>query len=136
VARARRILDALPVGGATPLSAGVSRAVEIAKRAAQQGTPAVSLLIFTDGRGNVPLRSVEAFDRTMRGQLIEQELVGIGAALRGANVTTIVVDTQNRFVSNGEAQRLARNLGGRHVSLSSGTINGAGAYSELALQLQ
>jgi magnesium chelatase subunit D len=136
IARARRILDALPVGGATPLSAGIRSALEIAKRAAVQGTQRVLLLIFTDGRGNVPLRSVEASSRVMRGHLIEQELEGLGAELRGTEVTTIVVDTQNRFVSNGEAERLARNLGGRHVSLSSGTINPEMQYSELARAVQ
>jgi magnesium chelatase subunit D len=136
VARARRMLDALPVGGATPLSAGVRSSVEIAKRAAQGGTQSVVLLIFTDGRGNVPLGRNESFDKAMRRQLIEQELEGLGAALKKTNVTTIVVDTQNRFVSNGEAGRLAHKLGGRCVALSSGTINIETQYSELARAVQ
>lgn len=134
VARARRLLDALPVGGATPLSAGVLSSAEVARRAAQGGTQSVVLLIFTDGRGNVPLRRIESLDRTLRQQLIEQELEGLGATLKAANVTTIVVDTQNRFVSGGEAQRLAHRLGGRHVALSPGTINTQ--YSELARAVQ
>jgi magnesium chelatase ATPase subunit D len=136
VARARRMLDALPVGGATPLSAGVRSSVEIAKRAAQEGTQSVVLLIFTDGRGNVPLGRNESFDRGLRQQLIEQELDALGAALKTTSVTTIVVDTQNRFVSNGEAERLAHKLGGRCVALSSGTINIETQYSELARAVQ
>jgi len=136
VARARRMLDALPVGGATPLSAGVRSSVEIAKRAAQDGTQSVVLLIFTDGRGNVPLGSNEPLDKGKRQRLIEQELEGLGAALKATNVTTIVVDTQNRFVSNGEAQRLAHKLGGRYVSLSSGAMNTETQYSELARAVQ
>ena len=125
VARARRILDALPVGGATPLSAGISSSIEIARRAAQAGgTQNVSLLIFTDGRGNVPLRACDSFvDPTTRRKMIEQELEKLGAALKQSGVTTVVVDTQNRFVSNGEARALALTLGGRHVSLSSSTID-------------
>jgi Mg-chelatase subunit ChlD len=82
------------------------------------------------------LRKHEASSRAMRQQLIEQELESLGATLRGTGVRTIVVDTQNRFVSNGEAQRLARNLGGRHVSLSSGAINTETQYSELARAVQ
>ncbi len=123
VARARRILDALPVGGATPLSAGISSSIEIARRAVQQGTQSVSLLIFTDGRGNVPLRTGVAFDRTTRRKLIGQELARLGALLKRTGVATVVVDTQNRFVSNGEARALALTLGGRHISLASSTIN-------------
>lgn len=136
VARARRMLDALPVGGATPLSAGVRSAVEIAKRAAQEGTQRVLLLIFTDGRGNVPLGRNESFDKGKRQQLIEQELEGLGALLRSTKVTTIVVDTQNRFVSNGEAERLAYKLGGRCVALSSSALNTETQYTELARAVQ
>jgi len=136
VARARRMLDALPVGGATPLSAGVRSSAEIAKRAAREGTQSVVLLIFTDGRGNVPLGRNESLDRKIRQQLIEQELEGLGAMLKVTNVTTIVVDTQNRFVSNGEAERLAHKLGGRCVELSSGTRNIEKQYSALARAVQ
>ncbi len=123
VARARRILDALPVGGATPLSAGISSSIEIARRAAQSGTQSISLMIFTDGRGNVPLRGSSAFDRATRRKLIGQELEKLGALVKQAGIMTLVVDTQNRFVSNNEARALALTLGGRHVSLSSSTIN-------------
>jgi magnesium chelatase subunit D len=122
VARARRILDALPVGGATPLSAGISTSIEIIRRAAQAGTENICLLIFTDGRGNVPLSAGAGCDRATREKVIGEELERLGAALRQTSVTTIVVDTQNRFVSNGEAQALAQTLGGRHVSLSSSTM--------------
>jgi magnesium chelatase subunit D len=123
VARARRILDALPVGGATPLSAGISSSIEIARRAAQAGTENIHLLIFTDGRGNVPLSAGAGCDVATRRKVIGEELERLGAALRQTGVTTIVVDTQNRFVSNGEAHTLAQTLGGRHVSLSSSTMN-------------
>jgi magnesium chelatase subunit D len=122
VARARRMLDALPVGGATPLSAGISTAIEVARRAARQGTQEIVLLLFTDGGANVCLRPEEAFDRATRRRVIAEELALSGAALRRAGVKVVVVDTQNRFVSGGEARRLAATLGGRHVSLSSNSI--------------
>ncbi|HEV2915982.1 MAG TPA: magnesium chelatase ATPase subunit I [Pyrinomonadaceae bacterium] len=134
VARAKHILDALPVGGATPLAAGLARSIEIAGRAAREGTQSVVLLIFTDGRANVALSADETFDRMMRRRVIEEELKGSGAALRRAGVRTIVVDTQNRFVSGGEARALAATLGGRHVALSSNTTGNGSQYSELALQ--
>jgi magnesium chelatase subunit D len=119
VARARRMLDALPVGGATPLSAGLSAAVEVARRAAREGIQEISLLLFTDGRANVALQDDETFDRATRGRVIAEELRRLGALLRQAGVETIVVDTQNHFLRGGEAERLAETLGGRHTTLAS-----------------
>jgi magnesium chelatase ATPase subunit I len=119
VVRARRMLDALPVGGATPLSAGLSAAIELARRAAREGVQEISLLLFTDGRANVSLQDDETFDRATRRSIIAGELRRLGAMLRQTGVETTVVDTQHRFVRGGEAERLAETLGCRHTSLSS-----------------
>jgi magnesium chelatase subunit D len=122
VVRARRILDGLCVGGATPLSAALAGSLEIARRAAaRQGAQRVVLLIFTDGHANVPLRaSVRPDDRRTLRLMIDQEVERLGAALQRAGVASIVVDTQNRFTSRGEGQRLAARLGGRYVYFGSG----------------
>jgi magnesium chelatase subunit D len=132
VARAKRILDALSVGGATPLAAGLAASIEVARRAARQGTQEIVLLIFTDGRANVSLRQDETLDRAARQRVIADELVRLGQLLRQSGVTTVVVDTQNRFVSNGEARSLARTLGGRHASLSSNPLIGPTQYFSIA----
>jgi magnesium chelatase subunit D len=117
--RARRILDALPVGGSTPLAAGLVCALEIAQRAACQKTERIVMLLFTDGRSNVPLHACEFKERAARQHFINRELEQLGAALQRANVETIVVDTQQRFISRGEAETLATRLHGRYVYLSS-----------------
>jgi magnesium chelatase subunit D len=124
MARAKRILDALSVGGATPLSAGLITSIEVAMRAAQQGVQEIVLLIFTDGRANVSLRADETFDRATRQRVIAGELVRLGALLRQAGVKTVVVDTQNRFVSGGEARALAATLSGHYTSLSTNPLAG------------
>jgi magnesium chelatase subunit D len=124
MARAKRILDALSVGGATPLSAGLMTSIEVAQRAAQQGVQEIVLLIFTDGRANVSLQADETFDRATRQRVIAGELVRLGVLLRQAGVETFVVDTQNRFVSNGEARSLAATLGGHHTSLTTNPLMG------------
>jgi magnesium chelatase subunit D len=116
-ARAKRILDALPVGGATPLNAALLRALEVAGRASRQGAERIVLIIFTDGRANVALQNGETQDRDARRQSIASELERLGAALRRARVSTVVVDTQNRFTSGGEARAVALALGGRCVQL-------------------
>ncbi|HJR07141.1 MAG TPA: magnesium chelatase ATPase subunit I [Pyrinomonadaceae bacterium] len=118
-ALARRLLDALPVGGATPLTSGLLRALEVSERAARQGTPRIVLLIFTDGRANVPRDGKVNTDRATTRQRIKSELEKIGVALQRNRVASVVVDTQNRFTSGGEGQALAQALGGRYVHLPS-----------------
>jgi magnesium chelatase subunit D len=117
-ARARRILDALKLGGATPLAAGLTSALEIAQLARRQGTERIVLLLFTDGRANVSLRINERMNGGAQPQEIKNELGALGLSLQQAGVATIVVDTQNRFTSGGEGEKLAVMIKGRYVYLS------------------
>ena len=117
--RARRLLDELSVGGATPLGAGLTRSLELAERARRQGTERIVLLLFTDGRANVSMRKVGAENRGAGRRLIEEELEVLGQAARQAGVTTIVVDAENRFTSSGEGQKLADRMGARYLRLGS-----------------
>jgi magnesium chelatase subunit D len=119
VTRARRLLDELSVGGATPLAAGLTRALEIAERAARQGTERIVLLLFTDGRANVSLQTSEAQNRSVRRRLIQEELERLGLLAEQSGVATIVIDTQSRFTSSGEGQKLADVIGARYVQLGS-----------------
>jgi len=123
VTRARRLLDELSVGGATPLAAGLSRALEIAERAARQGAERIVLLLFTDGRANVSLQSNGAQNQVVRRRLIQDELDRLGRVAEQSGVTTVVVDTQNRFTSSGEGQKLADVIGARYVRLGSAVDN-------------
>ena len=111
---AKRLLDALPAGGGTPLSSGVVKAIELARFAREKGTLRAMLVLFTDGRANVPFRG----DSTTHGApAIEDELKHLGALLGSEEITSVVVDTKSRFVSNGEGEALARTLGARYVYL-------------------
>jgi Mg-chelatase subunit ChlD len=92
------------------------------------------LLLFTDGRANVSLRAGETCDKTTRQLLIDQEITQLGAALRRRGVVSIVVDTQNRFTSRGEGQRLAGQLGGRYVYFGAGPSAGSAQFSALNLE--
>jgi magnesium chelatase ATPase subunit I len=119
VTRAARILDELCIGGPTPLAAGIFSALEIARRTRQQGTSRVVLLLFTDGHANVSLCGEVMRAGATRAQVIWQELAQLGGELQRAGIASVVVDTRNRFTSGGEGERLADELGGRHVYLSS-----------------
>jgi len=116
-ALARAALDALPVGGATPLAAGLLRALDLARRAAAEGATRVRLVLFTDGRANVAAVEHAVSDRAARRRQIDEEFVRLGASLRAAGVASTVVDTQHRFTSGGEARALAERLGGAYVQL-------------------
>lgn len=117
-ARAKRVLDSLSMGGATPLAAGLQSALEIARLARRQSTERIVLLLFTDGRANVSLRAVEGRSEIERKQLVKDELKEIGAALHETGVGLIVVDTQSRFTSGGAGEKLAETIAGRYVYLS------------------
>jgi magnesium chelatase subunit D len=122
--RAKRLLDALSMGGATPLAAGLMSALQIARNERRSGAKRIVLLLFTDGRANVPYSFDEKLFGYGRQRWIEDELQCVGAALRQVGVTTIVVDTQNRFTSGGEGQRLAQTVQGRYVYLPVGRPDG------------
>jgi magnesium chelatase subunit D len=124
VARAKRILDSLSIGGATPLASGLKSALEIAQTVRRQSVERIVLLLFTDGRANVSMRIGERSNQAGRGREIDGELEQLGASLQQALVTTIVVDTQNRFTSGGEGQRLAEMIAGRYVYLPAASPSG------------
>jgi magnesium chelatase ATPase subunit I len=139
--RARALLDALPVGGATPLAAGLLRALEITRRAAAESTRQVRLVIFTDGRANVPLAGKSSLKGATKGSLagategslegaakgslegaargaeIREEILALGASLKRAGVSSLVIDTQSRFTAGGEGRFLSDAIGGRFVRL-------------------
>src|SRR2546423_1096825 len=116
-ARARRLLDELPVGGATPLAAGLLRALEVSRRAAVGATRQVRLVVFTDGRANVPLSENGLADSAALQNQIKDGILCLCASLREAGVASLVVDTQSRFTSNGEGRFLSDALGGRYIQL-------------------
>jgi magnesium chelatase subunit D len=117
VERAKRALDGLPVGGGTPVAAGLLAALDLAKRARHSGIEQIMLLLFTDGRANVGLDTDEIPDRVERRRKIKQELAQLGAALQYESITSVVIDTQSSFTSNNDGRALAEMMGGRYIYL-------------------
>jgi magnesium chelatase subunit D len=105
---AKRLVDALPIGGGTPISAGVLKAIELARHSHLQGMSRAMLVLFTDGRANVGLGNRRA---------IEDELTQLGGLLRAEGIASVVVDTKAKFLSNGEGRALAEMLGSRYLFL-------------------
>ena len=106
---ARRALDLLPTGGGTPLAAALLQALDIARQARSRGILQTVLVLLTDGRANVGLRS------TKDG--IYTELQSLGSHLAESGIRSIVVDTQRNYLSRGEARILAGWLCGEYIYL-------------------
>jgi len=116
-ARARTLLDALPIGGATPLAAGLLRVLDVVRHAATENSRRVRLVVFTDGRANVPLAGKTDTQAPERRERIRQEIQSLGASLVKSGVSSLVVDTQNRFTADDSGLFLADALGGDYVRL-------------------
>ena len=117
ILRARRVLDSLRMGGSTPLGAGLVQTIELIKLVGDKFGETV-VLLFTDGRSNVPLRRNGLNVRAMRHLKIEGELRELNVALRKTRARVIVVDTQKEFESSEETRRLAEILQAQFVKLA------------------
>ena len=62
ILRARRVLDSLRMGGSTPLGLGLVTTIELLELVGNKFGERV-VLLFTDGRSNVPLRFTRFFGR-------------------------------------------------------------------------
>ena len=108
LARARRLLAALPGGGGTPLAAGIDVARELAENISRQGRiPAIVLL--TDGRANITR------ERTPGAEQAEEEALAAGRLLAISGVDAMLVDTSRR--PRPRANRLADAMHARYIPL-------------------
>lgn len=111
VSVASRLLQTLPTGGRTPLSAGLVKAFELARaRLYKDPLARPILIVVTDGRGNASLKP---------GASPVSEALSIAAKMAGeTRIRYIVVDTEsNGFLQFGLAERLARGLNANHYRI-------------------
>ena len=106
---ARRRLDGLATGGATPLAAGLRAATDLARRHAAEDLQPV-VVVVTDGRATVSDRRLDP------GQAVA-DAMGVAASVAGL-FPFVVVDVEDPARRRlGLAGRLAGALGGAHVPL-------------------
>ncbi|MCA1575920.1 MAG: magnesium chelatase ATPase subunit I [Acidobacteria bacterium] len=117
ILRARRVLDSLRMGGSTPLGAGLVTTINLIKLVGDKFGETV-VLLFTDGRSNVPLRRDGVNVRALRHLKIDGELRELHAALKKTQARVIVVDTQKEFESSEESRRLAQILQAQFLKLA------------------
>ena len=108
LARARRLLAALPGGGGTPLAAGIDAARELAESIVRQGRiPAIVLL--TDGRANV------SRDREPGAERAGEEALAAARLLADCGADTLLIDTSRR--PRPRASELADAMHARYLPL-------------------
>jgi Mg-chelatase subunit ChlD len=100
---AQRALADIPVGGKTPLSAGLQLAFEIFKKEMIVHKDALPLMIMlTDGAGNV----------SMGNQPPQEEAHQIADKIREADIRSVVINMEHAAFDQGLANSLAEHLGG------------------------
>jgi magnesium chelatase subunit D len=107
LAAARRALEDLPVGGATPLAEGLATACRFLRKQqrCQPRQPTWTVLL-TDGRANVA-QAGEPWADALRQ----------AGALAGCTTECLVVDTETGWPRFGKASELARVLGAPCLSV-------------------
>ena len=116
ILRARRVLDSLRMGGSTPLGLGLVTTIELLEIVGNKFGQTV-VLLFTDGRSNVPLRRGGLNLRAFRQVKIESEIRELTVSLNRLKTRVVVVDTQKEFESSEETRRLAKILNAQFVKV-------------------
>lgn len=105
---AQKALKDVPVGGKTPLSAGLLLAHQILVREQVRDPEVMPLMIVvTDGAGNVSLTDLPPQDEAHR----------IAAMIHKAGLRSIVINTEHEAFDRGLAAGLAEKLGGNVYTL-------------------
>jgi len=98
---AQRALADIPVGGKTPLSAGLSMALEVLKREKMLHPDVVPLLIvLTDGAGNVALGSGSPLEESQK----------IAEQIAEEDIRSVVINMEHAAFDQGLAETLANHL--------------------------
>lgn len=103
VTLAQRALADIPVGGKTPLSAGLSLALEVVRKEKVLHPDVLPLMIvLTDGAGNVSLGEMSP----------QEEAHQIANRIRKEEINSVVINMEHAAFDQGLAQKLADELGG------------------------
>ncbi|WP_044478074.1 VWA domain-containing protein [Paenibacillus antibioticophila] len=106
---AERRLQSMPVGGRTPLLAGLEKGAETMLTMQRKGSGLIpAMIIMTDGKANVG--STPGLD-------LWQEIRGIGRRIAASGIHALVIDTEQGFVRLGYARKLAECMHAQYLRL-------------------
>lgn len=99
---AKRRLQDIPVGGKTPLSAGLLLAHEVLARERRKNPEVMPFLILlTDGAGNVSMTGLPAHEEALR----------VAGLIKRSGVHAVVINTEHESLDRGLARQLADKMG-------------------------
>ena len=126
LARAKKVLAALPGGGGTPMAHAIDAALAQAIATRRAGS-APLVVMMTDGRANI------ARDGTPGRKQAEADALTAGARFAAQHIPAMFVDTSPR----GEvvARRLAESMKARYILLPSADAKALGGLVRTAMQM-
>ena len=105
---AREVMTKIPTGGKTPLSHGLKAGLDLLKRERMKNPETIPLLVLiSDGKANV----------SMYGGNPWEEAEFVASSIKEADIRSLVIDTEQSFVSFGLAQSIADDMGGKYLRL-------------------
>jgi magnesium chelatase subunit D len=105
---ARTSMQSLPVGGKTPLAHGLFTGFEVLKRELMINRHTIPrMILISDGRANVSMGS---------GTPLE-DAKEMASRIREAGISSLVIDSEQSFISFGLAQSISEEMGGRYLKL-------------------
>jgi magnesium chelatase subunit D len=105
---ARKYMQSLPVGGKTPLAHGLSKGFEVIKRELMINQHTIPrMILISDGKANVSMGS---------GSPLE-DAKEMASHIRDAGISSLVIDSEQNFISFGLAHALSDELGARYLKL-------------------
>lgn len=125
IAMARRRLDTLPCGGGSPLAHGLSLAVRFGTQAMNSGDIGRCMVVLiTDGRANISLAKSNDDPDALApdapkpsSEDLKEEVRDMAKRLQAAGMNLLVIDTENKFVSTGFAEEIAKAAQGKYYYL-------------------
>ncbi|GAX78904.1 hypothetical protein CEUSTIGMA_g6343.t1 [Chlamydomonas eustigma] len=125
IAMARNRLDALPCGGGSPLAHGLSTAARLGIQTMSSGDVGrIMVVLITDGRANISLARSNEDPEALgpdapkpSGDQLKEEVRDMARKLGAAGIQLLVIDTENKFVSTGFAEEIAKAGNGKYYYL-------------------
>jgi magnesium chelatase subunit D len=125
VTLAKRALADIPVGGKTPLSAGLYTAFEVFQRERLSHPDVMPLMILlTDGAGNVAMTNLPPQDEAHR----------VADQFKEAEIRSVTINMEHAAFDQGLAKRLAEHLGGPCLTLNE--LKAAALYDAVKAELK
>ncbi|MEM2098607.1 MAG: putative cobaltochelatase [Candidatus Bathyarchaeia archaeon] len=115
---AQKYLSTLPTGGRTPMAHGLKLGLDALQDYARRGKDVVPLLVLvSDGRANV---SLNGGDPVEDAKMIAREI-------NLAGINSIVIDTEQDFITVGLVKQICNELGGKYLRLEE--LNASSMFS-------